>query len=250
MKPRRLRIGMGQIPIQMANKRANIAAISAMMSEAVAHGCDVLVLPECSLAGWLSPAAQTLAEPIPGALTRKLCAQARQHGMAIVLGIEERAAGQLFNSAVFIDESGQILLRHRKINELEEGRSLYSPGRSLHVAEWRGRTIGLSICADSWRPEITDALCVMGAQLIFSPSAWAVDRGGEATNIAWIIETYRQRVGNRDLLIVAPNGVGSVTEGPWKGRVLQGNSLLIGAGGVVHALGKTNLPELICWESL
>jgi predicted amidohydrolase len=249
MKPPRLWIGLGQIPIRMGDKRTNVAAIFAMMSEAAAHGCDVLVLPECSLAGWLSPAAKSLAEPIPGPFTRKLCVRARHYGMAVVLGLEERMDGLIFNSAIFIDEGGRILLRHRKINELEIGRSLYRRGSSIQVAEWKGRTIGLSICADSWRPEITDALCLMGAGIIFSPSAWATERGSEATNIAWITQTYRQRIGSRDLLIVAPNGVGTVTEGPWKGRVLQGNSLVIGKGGVVHARGKSNEPELLYWET-
>jgi predicted amidohydrolase len=249
MKPLQLKIGLGQIAIEMGNKRANLAAIFAMIGEAAAQGCDVLALPECSLAGWLSPAAKSLAEPIPGPLTRKLCVQAREHGMAIVLGLEERADSQVFNSAIFIDDTGRILLHHRKLNELPEGRTLYGPGTGLQVAAWQGRTIGLSICADSWRPEITDALCFMGATFIFSPSAWAVEPGGEATNLAWITETYRQRIAWRDLHIVAPNSVGPVTAGPWKGRLLQGNSLLVGPGGTVQARGKTSVPELICWKT-
>jgi predicted amidohydrolase len=249
MKPPRLKIGLGQIPLAMGNKRANLAAIFAMIGEAAAQGCAVLALPECSLAGWLAPAAKSLAEPIPGPLTRKLCARAREHRMAIVLGLEERDDDRVFNSAIFIDHTGHNLLHHRKINELPEGRALYGPGTGLQVATWQGRTIGLSICADSWRPEITDALCLMGATLIFSPSAWAVEPGGEATNLAWITETYRQRIAQRDLHIVAPNAVGPVTAGPWKGRLLQGNSLLVGPGGMVQAQGETNSPELLCWES-
>ncbi len=249
MKPRRLWIGLGQIPIIMGDKRTNVAAIFDMISEAAAHHCDVLVLPECSLAGWLSPDAKTLAEPIPGPLTRKLCTRARHYGMAIVIGLEERADGRIFNTALFINGDGRILLRHRKINELEEGRALYSPGTSLQVAEWQGRTIGLSICADSWRPEVTDALCLMGARLIFSPCAWATPSGNEAANLAWITRTYRERIATRDLLIAGANSVGEITEGPWKGRLLQGNSLLLGPGGTLHAQGKTNEPELICWEA-
>lgn len=248
MNPRRLWIGLGQIPIAMGDKRANVAQIFHTISAAAAHHCDVVVLPECSLAGWLSPEAKKLAEPIPGALTRKLCTRARHYGMAIVLGMEERVDGRVFNTALFINGDGRILLRHRKINELEEGRALYGPGTSLQVAEWKGRTIGLSICADSWRPEITDALYLMGARMIFSPCAWAIEPGQEKTNLEWITGTYRQRIGDRDLYFVSPNGVGPVTEGPWKGRVLQGNSLIVGPKGIVHACGQTNEPELLCWE--
>jgi predicted amidohydrolase len=88
----------------------------------------------------------------------------------------------------------------------------------------------------------------MGARLIFSPSAWAVEPGGETTNLQWITETYRQRIGGRDLVIAAPNGVGRVTEGPWKGKILQGNSLVVGPGGSVLAEGPTSGAGLVCCE--
>ena len=168
--------------------------------------------------------------------------------MAIVAGIEERAEGRVYNSAVWLDADGELLLRHRKINELELARGLYATGTELRVIPWRGRMAGVAICADSWRPEVTDALWLMGARVIFSPCAWAVEPGGEGTNLAWITETYRQRIGTRELTFAAANGVGPVTEGSWKGRRLQGNSLVVGPGGKVLASGAVNEEELVCWE--
>ncbi len=243
-----LNIGLGQIRIIMGDKRANMASIFAMIGAAAQYGCDLLVLPECCLAGWLASNAAKAAEPIPGPFTRKLCSLAKHHRIAIVAGMEEKENGRVYNSAVFIDEAGKILLKHRKINELELAKSVYSTGSAIEVAMWRGRTLGLSICADSWRPEETDALWMMGARLILSPCAWAVEIGGESTNRAWIHETYRQRIADRDLVIVAANSVGTLTESPWKGRVLQGNSLAIGKGGMVLAQGTTSEPQLICCE--
>jgi predicted amidohydrolase len=128
-----------------------------------------------------------------------------------------------------------VLAVHRKINELEIGLELYCRGTSLEVSEWRGYTIGLLICADCWRGELVDALCAMGANLILSPCAWAVDAGAEKTNLSWIRETYRQRIGDRDVVIVAANSVGRLTSGPWKGRILQGNSLAMGRSHVIEA---------------
>lgn len=244
----KISIGLGQIRIAMSDKRSNIAAIFAMIGAAAQCNRDLLVLPECCLAGWLSSDAGKAAEPLPGPFTRKLCALAKHHRMAIVAGMEERGNGRLFNSAVFIDDTGKLLLKHRKINELDMARGTYSVGAALGVVEWKGRTIGLSICADSWRPEATDGLWAMGARLILSPCAWAAEPGGESTNLAWIHETYRQRIADRKLVIAAANSVGMVTEGEWKGRVLQGNSLVMGKGGTVLAQGTTNEPQLICCE--
>lgn len=242
-----MKIALGQIRIVMGDKRANAASALTAVARASEAECDIVVLPECCLAGWLSPHAAECAEPISGAFTRRLAAAARQYRMAIVAGMEERGNdGRIYNTAVLIDRTGAITVRHRKINELEIARSTYACGASLEVSQLSGRPVAVTICADSWRPEITDALYLMGARIIFSPSAWAVEPGGEATNLSWIRETYRERVRDRDLFIVAPNGVGAVTEGAWKGRVLQGNSLVIGPGGEPLLCGPTNAPAHLC----
>jgi len=235
-----LKVAIGQIPIAMGDKRSNIAAVTSAILAAARERCDVIVLPECCLAGWLSPSARAFAEPIPGPFTRRLSALAGKHRLAIVVGMEEKdARGRIYNTAVLVDQHGTFLM-HRKINELEIARATYSRGSSLNVVDLCGQPVGVNICADSWRPEITDALYLMGARIIFSPSAWAVEPGGEATNLTWITETYRQRVSNKELFIVAANGVGAVTEGPWRGRNLQGNSLAIAPDGTVLLCGPAN----------
>ena len=246
-KTKRPKIALGQVAITMGDKRANLRAVLQMIDEAAAKRCDVVVFPECCLAGWMSPEASVSAEPIPGPFSRRLSSLAKERRISIVIGIEERSReGQIHNAAILIDLAGQVKLHHRKINELEIAHPIYTRGTSLSVSNLGGRQVGLSICADSWRPEITDALYLMGARVIFSPSAWAVEAGGESTNINWIKETYRQRIGERDLFIVAPNGVGAVTDGPWKGRMLQGNSLVMGPGGETLLYGPTGEPALLC----
>jgi predicted amidohydrolase len=240
-----LKVGIGQIPVVMGHKKSNVEELFRTVDEAAGAGCDVVVLPECSLAGWLSPSARSAAEGVPGPLTRRLARAAKKHRLAIVAGFEEREGSRIYNSAVFLDRRGEILSRHRKINELEIGLEVYSRGTSLTVFPFEGRAAALSICADSWTPTVTDALYMLGARLIFSPCAWAVEPGGEATNIAWIRETYRQRAAGRELHIVSANGVGPVTEGPWKGRLLQGNSLVTGPDGEPLLNGPTHEPALL-----
>jgi len=245
MSRKGLKVGLGQIRIEMGEKDANVKELFHAVDEAAKSDCDLLVLPECSLAGWLSPSARDASEQIPGPLIHRMVEAARKHEMAIVAGLEEREGSRVYNSAVFIERHGEIVARHRKINGLEIGLEVYSRGTSLNVFSFEGRTAALSICADSWTPVITDALYDMGARLLFSPCAWAVEAGGEATNIAWIRETYRQRAAGRELYIVSANGVGAVTEGPWKGRVLQGNSLVTGPDGDALLKGPTNEPSLL-----
>jgi predicted amidohydrolase len=243
-----LLVGLGQLPVVMGDKKANVAALLRGVEDAAGAGCDVAVFPECSMAGWLSSSARTAAEEIPGPLTRKLSEAAKRHKMAVVAGLEEREGDRVYNSAVMIGRDGALLAKHRKINELEIGLRVYTRGAALGVFEFEGRTTALDICADSWNPVVTDALALMGARVIFSPSAWAVEPGGESTNIAWIQEMYRQRTAGRDLFILSPNGVGAVTEGPWKGRILQGNSLVTGPNGEPLLKGPTNQPAMLTFR--
>jgi predicted amidohydrolase len=239
------KVGVAQIPVVMGDKKANLSAVFSAVTEAGRARCDAVVLPECALAGWLSPAARTAAEPIPGPLTRRLGALARRFRMAVAVGMEERADGKLYNSAALIDGAGRLVLRHRKVNELDLGLQVYARGEGLGVAELDGLKVGLSICADSWSPVVTDALWLMGARVILSPCAWAVEPGGEETNLAWITETYRDRTRGRELYLVGANGAGEVTQGPWKGRILQGNSLIMGPDGRRVSVLARNRPSFL-----
>jgi predicted amidohydrolase len=240
-----LLVGVAQVPVAMGDKQANVAALFRYLDAAVRAKCGLVLFPECSFAGWLSPSGPRAAEPVPGPFLRRLSAYARKHRIAIAGGFEERDGSRIYNSAVLVGPDGALLRRHRKIDELEIGLRMYTRGDSLGVVEFAGRLVGLDICADSWKPEITDALAAMGAELILSPCAWAVDPGGEATNLAWIRETYRLRTAGRKLTIVAADGVGPVTEGPWKGRILQGNSLATGPDGKLLLEGPTSTPALL-----
>ena len=242
----RIKIGLGQVSLKMGDKTANRVTLSEAIVDAAKQGCDLVVLPECGLAGWLSATAREAAEPIDGPFCDELRKLAQQHEIAIVAGFEECEGDRIYNSAVFLDEHGEVRTRHRKINELSIAKELYQTGASLEVIDWRGHAVGLLICADCWIPEFVDALHAMGANLILSPCAWAVQRGGEETNLAWIIDIYRQRIGTGDLTIAAANSVGEVTEGPWIGRILQGNSLAIGHTEIVR--GATSQAELITFE--
>jgi predicted amidohydrolase len=239
------KVGIAQPAVVMGDKRANVAALTEAVAQAGRARCDAVVLPECGLTGWLSPAARTDAEPVPGPFTRRLSSLARRWRMSIAAGLEERSDGKLFNSAVLIDPQGRLRLHHRKINELDLGLEMYARGDRLGVADVDGLRLGLDICADSWSPAVTDALHLMGARVILSPCAWAVEPGGEETNITWITETYRERTRKRELYIAASNGTGPVTQGPWKGRILQGNSLVMGPDGQRVALLARNRPSFL-----
>ena len=168
---------MAQILVEGGRPQLNLDRAVNAIAEAADKGCPLIVLPECLDLGWTHPLAYDCAQPIPGAHVERLSAAARNHHIHVAAGLVERAGERLYNSAVLLSPSGQVLLHHRKINELDVGLTMYSVGDRLGVADTELGVLGLNICADNF----DTSLCIahlqarMGAQLILSPSAWAVD---------------------------------------------------------------------------
>ena len=127
--------------------------------------------------GWTHPSAKAEADEIPdGPSCSGLRKMARETGLYLCSGLVERAGDRIFNAAVLVDPKGDVTLHYRKLHELEIGHDLYALGDRLQVAQTSLGTIGLMICADAFAPGqvISRTLGYMGAQIILSPSAWAV----------------------------------------------------------------------------
>ena len=230
MSTLRLRVGMGQMLVVGGQPEANLDRADRFIRDAATQGCRLIVLPECLDLGWTDSSAKRLAQPIPGPYSQRLAHSAKETGLFVVAGLVERAGDKLYNAAVLIDPHGQMLLVHRKINELEIAHDLYSIGDRLAVAHTELGTLGINICADNFPKSLAigHVLARMGAQLLLSPSAWAVDADHD-NQIEPYGELWRSAYGELgrlyELPVVGVSNVGWLTDGPWKGRKAIGCSL-------------------------
>jgi predicted amidohydrolase len=242
MNPASYRVGMAQTLVEGGQPAANLARAASAIRDAAGRSCRLVVLPECLNLGWTDPSARTLAEPIPGPHADVLVRAAREHRVFVAAGLVERAGDRLFNAAVLIDPSGRMLLHHRKINELDIALDLYAVGDRLGVVETELGTLGLAICADNFGSSlaISHVLARMGAQVILSPSAWAVDadhdNSGQRYGKLWR-DSYTELTRLYDVTVIGVSNVGWLTAGPWKGRKCIGCSLAMGPGGAILAEG-------------
>ena len=243
-----MKVAIVQMRVEMGEKEANLQRALAGVGEAASGGADVAVLPECADIGWLSDQVADLAEPIPGATTRRLAAAARKHGVFVCCGVTEQDGERYHNSALLFDRMGRLVLKHRKINELDVGLRTYSRGTELRVADTELGLLGVNICADNWVPFIDQTLHCMGARIVLSPCAWACDPGDEAPNSQAIQERFRSRTRECAIYLVGANSVGQLTEGPWRGRILHGRSLVYGPGGREIAAAEFNKEQLLFCE--
>jgi predicted amidohydrolase len=233
---------MAQILVEGGRPDANLARAVRAIAKAAARGCRLVVLPECLDLGWTDPSARELARPIPGPHAETLARAASEHRIHVAAGLVERSGDRLYNAAVLIDPEGRTRLHHRKINELDIALDLYAVGDRLGVVETELGTVGLATCADNFGNSLAigHVLARMGAQLILSPSAWAVDSGHdndrEPYGGLWL-NSYAELARLYDVTVIGVSNVGRMTGGPWSGRKVIGCSLAVGPGGEVLARG-------------
>ena len=131
----------------------------------------------------------------------------------------------MHDSALLIDDTGQILIKHRKINLLAELMTPpYTAGNDVNVVETRFGRIGLLICADTHESEILKRMAALKPDLLLVPYGYA------ATEDAWpghgevlekVVQDTARQVG---VFVVGTNLVGEIAHGPWRGRHFGGHS--------------------------
>jgi len=218
-------------------KAENLQRAINFVRQAATQEAQVVVLPEAMTLGWTHPSAATEADGVPdGQSCLQLRRVARENKVCLCSGLVEREGRRIFNSAVLIDPNGDVLLHHRKINELEIGHPYYALGDRLQVAHTPFGTFGLMICADGFAhgQVITRTLGYMGAEIILSPSAWAVpanhDNEREPYGAIWL-ENYVPVARDFRMWIAGVSNVGWLTAGPWEGRKCIGCTLVVNASG-------------------
>lgn len=235
MKP--FRLALVQMPVKGGAAPENLARAESRIAEAAEKGADVVLLPECLDLGWTHPSSKDQAQPIPeGEPCAKLIAAAREHGVIVCAGLTEQAGEKVFNAAVLIDASGEVLIKHRKINVLDIGLEFYDRGGCLQVAETAFGTMGVMICADAFveGEVLSRSLAKMGAEMILSPCAWAVeadyDQASEPYGKLWR-RVYGKVAATHEITIAGASNVGLIEAGPWEGRLCIGCSLVVDAEG-------------------
>lgn len=231
------KVALIQMCVRGGEKEANLARARGLIAEAAANDARLAVLPEAMDLGWTHPSSKSEAEPVPaGTPCRALAEAAAESGVYVCAGLTEAAGEHVFNTAVIIDAHGQVIATHRKLNELEIGHPFYDQGDRLQVAETELGTMGLMICADGFAKDcvISRSLGYMGADVIVSPCAWAMDADHdnqrEPYGELWR-GVYKPVAKEFAMWILGVSNVGPIEAGPWAGRKCIGCSLVIGPDG-------------------
>jgi predicted amidohydrolase len=240
---REFKLAVVQMYVEPGALNENLTHADKLISEAAAGGADLVLMPEVLDLGWTHPSAKQLADVIPGGKSfTSLSEAAKKNNVWLCCGIVERDGDAVYNAAVIINNKGDLQIKHRKLNELDIAHDVYAQGDRLNVCKTPWCTIGLMICADGTAIDhvLTRSLCYMGADVILSPSSWAVppdhDNRKDPYGKTWR-DAYMPVAKEFSVWIASASNVGPVTEGPWKNWKCIGCSLIIGPDGKEMLMG-------------
>lgn len=198
----------------------NVANGEKLIREAASRGANIVLLQELFEGHYFcqdeDPESLKRAKPVEGHPTiEHFQALAKELGVVLPISIYEHAGNARFNSIAIIDADGTNLGIYRKTH-IPHGfgyqeKFYFSPGDTgFRVWDTAFGRIGSGICWDQWFPECARSMALMGAEILFYPTAI----GSEVGNKQWNSAPHWQRVqqghaGANIMPLVASNRIGT-----------------------------------------
>ena len=166
--PRTIRAAAAQLSPDLEKAEGTLRKVLDAIDEAAAKGVQLIVFPETFIPwypyfSFVCPPVKCGAEhlrlygqavTIPGPMIDAVCERARARAMVVVLGVNERDHGTLYNSQVIIDGDGRLLLKRRKITPTYHERIIWGQGDAsgLKVVDTQVGKVGALACWEHYNP--------------------------------------------------------------------------------------------------
>ncbi|KAF2516259.1 carbon-nitrogen hydrolase [Flavobacterium salilacus subsp. salilacus] len=225
----KVKIGLVQMSC-VKNKQENLEKAIKEIRNAAKQGAQIVCLQELFTSLYFCDVEDydnfKLAEAIPGPSTNALTEIAKELNVVIIASLfEKRTEGLYHNTTAVIDADGTYLGKYRKMHIPDDPafyeKFYFTPGdMGYKVFQTKYAKIGVLICWDQWYPEASRITALMGAEIMFYPTAigWATSQD-EDTNKeqydAWQTIQRSHAVAN-GVHVVSVNRVGFEQEGAMK----------------------------------
>ena len=172
----------------------NLKHVAKLMETAFSYEPDLVCLPEAFATASVRKPLEELAEPLDGPIVKAMAEMAREHGSYVICPLYTKRGGGIYNSAVVLDRSGDVVGVYDKLHPVtsshdytvfEEG---VTPGSELKVFDLDFGRVGVQICFDIMFPETWRELAEKGAKMVVWCSAY---NGGFALRAyAYLLRYY------------------------------------------------------------
>ena len=163
-----VRVAAVQLAPDLDTPGGTVSKVLSALAEAAEGGARLVVFPETFVPwypyfSFVHPPVVTGAEHIrlyenavvvPGPVTEAMVAAARRHNIVVVLGVNERDHGSLYNTQLIFDSDGQLALKRRKITPTFHERMIWGQGdgSGLAVVNTAVGRIGALACWEHYNP--------------------------------------------------------------------------------------------------
>ncbi len=178
----------------LLNREATLQRAVTEVAVAATEGAKLIVFPEAYIPGYpawmwrLRPGGDmALTEQLHAALLENavdlerddlapLRDAAREHGVTVVCGMDERDASfsrtTLYNTVVIIGDDGSILNRHRKVMPTNAERMVWGFGDAsgMKVVDTPCGRVGALICWENYMPQARLAMYAQDVQIYIAPT--------------------------------------------------------------------------------
>ena len=229
MSSKKVNVGSVQMSCT-ANPAENLSKAIGKIREAAAKGAQIVCLQELFTSLYFCDEEDydnfKLAEPVPGPSTETLASLAKELGVVIIASLfEKRTQGLYHNTTAVLDADGTYLGKYRKMHIPDDPayyeKFYFTPGDlGYKVFKTKFATLGVLICWDQWYPEAARITALMGAEILFYPTAigWAKVQDQETNDEqynAWQTIQRSHAVAN-GVHVVSINRVGVEQNGAMK----------------------------------
>jgi nitrilase len=183
----------------LMDRDATLDRVESLTKDAAARGADLVVFPEVFVPGtpiWIDTvpiwegdeawfaALMDQAVVVPSPATDRLCAVAREVGVYLVVGVDEREphGSTIYNSLLYFAPDGTLLGKHRKLMPTGSERTVWGMGDGSMLEAYStpfGRVGGL-ICWENYMPLARFYMYSQGVDIWLAPTL-AVGDGWIAT---------------------------------------------------------------------
>jgi N-carbamoylputrescine amidase len=232
------------------DRTANLASAERLIREAAKQGANIILIQELFETPYFckehNPECFNYATPITeNPAVQRFQQLARELNVVLPASVFERAGNAFYNTVAIVDADGSVLGTYRKAHIPESPgyheKFYFSPG-DTGFKVWRTRfgTIGVAICWDQWFPESARAMALLGAEILFYPTAI----GSEPQDLSIDSRDHWQRAmqghaASNIMPVVASNRVGTETGERWEVTYYGSSFITDHSGAIVKQAGRT-----------
>src|ERR1700753_2327411 len=165
---KRIKAAAVQIAPDLGNSLGTVDRVCDAIDRAAAQGVELAVFPETFIpyypyfsfiappvfAGKEHMRLYDFAVEVPGPVTEQLSKVAAQHGMVLVIGVNEREGGSIYNAQLIFDADGTLLLKRRKITPTYHERMIWGQGdgSGIRAVDTGVGRVGALACWEHYNP--------------------------------------------------------------------------------------------------